>query len=100
MKYSGFGSANVTQFSDSMIILLWSKELSMGYLIKLNGWQRLWIAVSIFMLIPTLLIGWNQGNPSLESYFLIVSVWATIMALLYVLGLTIKWVIKGFRDEK
>jgi hypothetical protein len=29
-----------------------------------------------------------------------ISVWATIMALLYVLGLTIRWVIKGFRDEK
>ena len=29
----------------------------MGYLSKLNGWQRLWIAVSIFMLIPTLLMG-------------------------------------------
>ena len=73
---------------------------NLGYLSKLNGWQRLWIVVSIFTLIPTLLIGWNYGNPSIKGYFLIVSVWATIMALLYVLGLTIKWVIKGFRDEK
>jgi len=72
----------------------------MNKLNRLNGWQRLWVAVSIFTLIPTLLTAWEGGNPSIEGAVLMISVWATLMALLYVLGLTIKWVIKGFKDEK
>lgn len=72
----------------------------MGYLNKLNGWQRLWVAVSMFTLIPILVIMWNGGNPSIDGAVLMISVWATLMALLYVLGLTIKWVIKGFKDKK
>ena len=68
---------------------------------KLNGWQRVWLAICIFTLIPTLIFGAFSidiiGIAPLVVYTII---WALLMALLYIGGLTLRWIIKGFKDEK
>jgi hypothetical protein len=68
---------------------------------KLNGWQRVWLAICIFTLLPTLIFGAFSidiiGIAPLVVYTII---WALLMALLYIGGLALRWIIKGFKDEK
>jgi len=62
---------------------------------KLNGWQRLWAVICIFIGIPFLVISVNSGY-----FILMIGVAIFAATLLYALGLTIGWVIRGFTNNE
>ena len=66
---------------------------------KLNGWRRLWLAICIFTLIPTLSFGAMAPEGFDDFLVMLIITWALLMALLYVGGLTIRWIIKGFKGH-
>ena len=75
----------------------------MGYLNKLNGWQRLWLVVAIFTFIALPIVT-RDMIIGMRDVITMMLVWMICMVLIYGVGFmmqwVIKWVIKGFRDEK
>ena len=62
---------------------------------KLNGWQRLWLVIFIATFIWALILGVQDEKIGHDWFWL----WAVIMPFVYLVGLTIRWVIKGFKGH-
>ena len=71
----------------------------MGYLNKLNGWQRLWLVVSIFTFIALPIVT-RDMIAGMRDVIVLLLIWMICMVLIYGVGFMMRWVIKGFRDEK
>ena len=71
---------------------------------SMNGWQRLWVFASLFLILPVGIHTANQwGRPYLfdPGTFLARSVftWAMLCAALYVAGVGVRWVMRGFQGQ-
>jgi len=62
---------------------------------KLSGWERLWLVIFIATFIWALILG-VQDEKIGDDWFLL---WAVIMPFVYLVGLTIRWIIKGFKGH-
>lgn len=60
---------------------------------KLNGWQRLWLVLSVIWLALVALLFLSISTFSFFQAFLF---WAIPAGLLYAGGLAIKWILAGF----
>ena len=64
---------------------------------KLNGWQRIWVVLSIVWLGLIALLFFSSSNASFIELFMI---WAIPCGLLYGAGLAVKWILAGFWTRK
>jgi hypothetical protein len=69
--------------------------------LALNGWQRLWVVASVLWLavvcaFTALFLRGEEGGTAslLLGAFL---VWAVPSVFLYLLGLSVAWILRGFR---
>jgi hypothetical protein len=60
---------------------------------RLNGWQRLWLVLSIIWFALVALLFLYSRNITFVLAFL---TWAIPTGLLYAGGLAIKWILAGF----
>jgi hypothetical protein len=71
----------------------------------INGWQRLWLLGSILWAVVILaLAGRFQSDggqmvPSANMVLLVVRLWIVPVAAVYVFGLGLAWVRRGFQVE-
>jgi predicted membrane channel-forming protein YqfA (hemolysin III family) len=67
---------------------------------RLNGWQRLWVVLSALWLALvcafTALVWSSQGGSASVLLYAFLG-WVLPSALLYLLGLSAAWIIRGFR---
>ena len=70
----------------------------MKFLNKLNGWERLWVLASIIY-IPIV--------PTLADYLRVVFnikailfLWLVPVVIVFLLGVSVAWVVRGFKKEK
>lgn len=67
---------------------------------KLNGWQRLWLLVTVIWAIPWAVLIFadmqSGGDVGLASLAFWLSGWIIPSLALYALGLGVAWVIRGF----
>lgn len=66
---------------------------------KLNGWERLWAVICLFIGI-LLLVTAIKANFTFVDSIEMFGVWIFAAALLYALGLTVGWVIRGFKNDE
>ena len=62
---------------------------------KLSGWERLWLVIFIATFIWALILGVQDEKIGDDWFWL----WAVIMPFVYLVGLTIRWVIEGFKGH-
>ena len=61
---------------------------------RLNGWQRLWVVASGLWAVWLLIQGYEILNGiSLRNAL---SFWALPVAVVYLSGLAVRWVVRGF----
>ena len=66
----------------------------------LNGWQRLWLLASILWAVVILAgAGPPDGGWSTQSALFVVRLWIMPVAAVYVFGLGLAWVMRGFQAE-
>ena len=66
----------------------------------LNGWQRLWLLASILWAVAILaLAGMPDGGWTMQSAMFVVRLWIVPVATVYVFGLGLAWVMRGFQAE-
>jgi hypothetical protein len=71
----------------------------------LNGWQRLWLLGSILWAVVILALagrfqsGGGQVVPSTDMVLFAVRLWVAPVAAVYVLGLGLAWIRRGFQVE-
>ena len=66
----------------------------------LNGWQRLWLLTSMFWTVVMLaLAGMPDRGWTMQSALFVVRLWIVPLAAVYVFGLGIAWVMRGFQAE-
>ena len=72
---------------------------------RINGWQRLWLVASILWAVMILLLAGilqsdgDQTVPSANEALLVVRLWIVPVAAVYVFGLGLVWVRRGFQLE-
>ncbi len=72
---------------------------------SINGWQRLWLVASILWAVVILLLAGilqsdgDQTVPSANGALFVVRLWIVPVAAVYVLGLGLVWVRRGFQLE-
>ena len=72
---------------------------------SINGWQRLWLVASILWAVVILLLAGilqsdgDQTVPSANVALFVVRLWIVPVAAVYVLGLGLVWVRRGFQLE-
>ena len=72
---------------------------------RINGWQRLWLVASILWAVVILLLAGilqsdgDQTVPSANGALLVVRLWIVPVAAVYVFGLGLVWVRRGFQLE-
>jgi hypothetical protein len=71
---------------------------------RVNGWQRLWLVASILWAVVLLLAGILQSDgdqtvPSANGALFVVRLWIVPVAAVYVFGLGLAWVRRGFQLE-
>jgi hypothetical protein len=72
---------------------------------RINGWQRLWLVASILWAVVILLLAGilqSDGDhtvPSANGALLVVRLWIVPVAAVYVFGLGLAWVRRGFQLE-
>ena len=71
---------------------------------RINGWQRLWLVASILWAVVILaLAGILQSDyqtvPSANEAMFVVRLWIVPVAAVYVFGLGLAWVRRGFQVE-
>lgn len=72
---------------------------------RLNGWQRLWLVASILWAVVILLLAGilqsdgDQTVPSANGALFVVRLWIVPVAAVYVFGLGLAWVRRGFQLE-
>ena len=72
---------------------------------RINGWQRLWLLSSILwgmvilVLAGILQFDGDQTVPSANGALFVVRLWIVPVAAVYVFGLGLAWVRRGFQLE-
>ena len=67
---------------------------------SLNGWQRLWLMASILWAVVLLaLAGILDRGWTIQSALFVVRLWIMPVAAVYAFGLSLVWVMRGFRVE-
>ena len=72
---------------------------------RINGWQRLWLVASILWAVVILLLAGilqfdgDQTVPSANGALFVVRLWIVPVAAVYVFGLGLAWVRRGFQLE-
>jgi hypothetical protein len=72
---------------------------------RINGWQRLWLVASIlWAAVVLLLAGILQSDgaqtiPSANEALFVVRLWIVPVAAVYMFGLGLAWVRRGFQLE-
>ena len=72
---------------------------------RINGWQRLWLVASILWAVVILLLaGILQSDgaetvPSANGALFVVRLWIVPVAAVYLFGLGLAWVRRGFQLE-
>jgi len=72
---------------------------------RINGWQRLWLVASILWAVVVLLLAGilqsngNQTVPSANGALFVARLWIMAVAAVYVFGLGLAWVRRGFQLE-
>jgi hypothetical protein len=71
---------------------------------KLNGWQRLWVFVSVpFVLagIGSIIAGLTVFEEGLSAHDLLLGIWIAFgwPLSLYAIGWGIAWIRRGFREQ-
>ena len=65
-----------------------------------NGWQRLWLMVSILWATVILVLsGMPDRGWTMQSALFVVRLWIVPVAAVYVFGLGLAWVMHGFQAE-
>ena len=62
---------------------------------RINGWQRVWVLASILWAVAIVALSGTQTVPSL----FVVRLWIVPVAAVYVFGLGLVWVRRGFQLE-
>jgi len=66
----------------------------------INGWQRLWLLASIVWAVVLLaLAGMPDRGWTMQSALFVVRLWIMPVAAVYAFGLSLVWVMRGFRVE-
>ncbi len=66
----------------------------------LNGWQRLWLLASILWAVVILaLAGMPDRGWTMQSALFVMRLWILPVGSLYVFGLGLAWVMRGFQAE-
>jgi hypothetical protein len=66
----------------------------------LTGWQRLWLLASILWAVVILaLAGMPDRGWTMQSALFVVRLWIVPVAAVYVFGLGLAWVMRGFQAE-
>ena len=66
----------------------------------LNGWQRLWLlASSLWAVVVLVLAGIPDRGWTMQSALFVLRLWIVPVAAVYVFGLGLAWVRRGFRTE-
>ena len=72
---------------------------------RINGWQRLWLLASILWGVVILALAGilqsdgDQTVPSANEAIFVVRLWIVPVAAVYVFGLGLAWVRRGFQVE-
>jgi len=67
---------------------------------SLNGWQRLWLTASILWAVVLLaLVGMPDRGWTMQSALFVVRLWIMPVAAVYAFGLSLVWIMRGFRVE-
>jgi hypothetical protein len=72
---------------------------------RINGWQRLWLVASILWAVVVLLLAGilqsdgDQTVPSANGALFVVRLWIVPVAAVYMFGLGLAWVRRGFQLE-
>lgn len=67
---------------------------------RLNGWHRLWIVACVPLLVfGALMVQANWSHPAEELMVMFVQFGLFPCALLYALGWSVGWVIRGFKGH-
>jgi hypothetical protein len=72
---------------------------------RINGWQRLWLVASILWAVVVLLLAGilrsdgAQTIPSANEALFVVRLWIVPVAAVYMFGLGLAWVRRGFQLE-
>jgi len=72
---------------------------------RINGWQRLWLVASILWAVVILLLAGilqSDGDPTVPSAngaLFVVRLWIVPVAAVYMFGLGLAWVRRGFQLE-
>jgi hypothetical protein len=66
----------------------------------LTGWQRLWVLASIlWAVVIQALAGMPDRGWTMQSALFVVRLWIVPVVAVYLFGLGIAWVSRGFRVE-
>ena len=68
----------------------------------LNGWQRLWVLASILWAVALLLLAGilqPDRDQTVQSVLFVVRLWIVPVTAVYVFGLGLAWVIRGFQTQ-
>jgi hypothetical protein len=73
-------------------------------MIHINGWQRLWLFVSLLWAVVILALAGSfqsadQPVPNAHMVLFVVRLWIVPVVAVYTLGLGLAWVRRGFRVE-
>jgi hypothetical protein len=70
----------------------------------LNGWQRLWVVVAVMLLVPfvfaVLMELSNKQADTLEVAFYGLLIWASLVGMIYLFGVAVAWVRRGFVSKR
>jgi hypothetical protein len=73
---------------------------------RINGWQRLWLLTSVLWAVVILALAGilrpagDHLVPTARDAALVARLWLVPVVAVYVLGLGVNWVRRGFRVER
>jgi hypothetical protein len=77
-----------------------SNQAEVQRMTTLNGWQRLWLVVSILWAVVILaLAGTPDQGWTMQSALFVLRLWIVSVAAVYVFGVGLAWVMRGFQAE-
>ena len=79
-----------------------------GWLLRTNGWQRMWLLAALLFMFPAtaiVVLMWPSSAQAASTERVVVALFAGLVAwtvpvvLLFVLGLTVRWIRRGFTQR-
>ena len=67
-------------------------------MMTLNGWQRLWLLASVLWAVAILALA-GGGGWTTQSTLHMVRLWLVPAAAVYLFGVGLSWVMRGFQTE-